>query len=516
MRKLYLTLVATVVALCATICGVIIPNVNASQTLPTSLEVKTLSDIGNAKYHGSGCYYDDGMLKYASSGNTIGYQFNQTNSLLEFDIIFDYIKFPGWFSLTFKASGFDRTQSSNLTQKGYSFIVFPTGVVEVWKPGLPTTKGKIANFSKGVKYRFKLGAYNDGLNVNLYLSVDGNEIINATDTSNAYIQGSWFNVCGEGGTSARLFSTKKEIVPTYHTYTLSTLGDFPMTTASGVSYDKYKNVTLSSSAGLFGWNQGLRNYSVEVNMKWLTFNAGANIWVAMRNPLFERFNNSTEGYFVRVSKAGDIDLYKNKKPVTSGKWSYAKNTNFVFEFGCVDLDENRTMVFVNVNGKPAASMIDEDNPIQKKGCFAMNGDGGVVCEMTSVNTKLTPLVTKVSETATSYTVETYFNNTISYTNMNYADFSDVLLDAILVNDNSVKDINKNYYALNQSEQVRAVEVSYVDNKLILNINKTWYFKLNDSETQIEFSELALKKTGATSGLICPSGFALKQTYYYTV
>ena len=136
--------------------------------------------------------------------------------------------------------------------------------------------------------------------------------------------------------------------------------------------------------------------------------------------------------------------------------------------------------------------------------------------MTSVNTKLTPLVTKVSETATIYTVETYFNNTISYTNMNYANFSDVLLDAILINDNSVKDINKNYYALNQSEQVRAVEVSYVDNKLILNINKTCYFKLNDSETQIEFSELALKKTGATSGLICPSGFALKQTYYYTV
>ena len=516
MRKLYLTLVATVVALCATICGVIIPNVNAAQALPSNVVVQTLSDLGNASYAGTGSYYDDGMLKYANSGNTIGYQFDQSKTLVEFDIVFDNIVFPGWFSLTLKASGFDRTQAPALYQKGYSFVVYANGNVEVWKPGLSGVSGHIANFAQGVKYRFKLGAVNTGKNVQLYFSVDGNEIINVTDTNGAYVQGKWFNICGDGGTSARLFSTKKEIVPAYHTYTLSTLGDYPIATDNGVSYDKYKNVTLHSSAGTFGWSQGLKNYSVEMNMNWTRFGAGCNLWVAMRAPKFDRVNALTEGYFVRIGQVGVIEIYKNHTLITSGGWSYSQNTDFVFEFGCVDLDANRTMVFVNVNGKPAASMVDDNNPINKAGLFLINGDGDVVCEMTSVNTKLTPLVTKVSETATSYTVETYFNNTISYTNMNYADFSDVLLDAILINDNSVKDINKNYYALNQSEQVRAVEVSYVDNKLILNINKTRYFKLNDSETQFEFSELALKKTGATSGLICPSGFALKQTYYYTV
>ncbi len=525
-KTLYSILIVMIMAFVVTLSALTIPKISAtaSQTAsnesainePSTLEVKTLSDIGNATIAGSGAYYDDGMLKYASSGNTIGYKFDQSYTLLEFDIIFDYIKFPGWFSLTFKASGFDRTQSSNLEQKGYSIIIYPTGSVEVRKTDLQNAvKGNIANFSTGVKYRFKVGVYNENNLAKIYLSVNDTEVLNATDESNPYLTGNWFNICGEGGTSARLFSTKKEIVPNYYTYTLSTIGDYPQSTETGVTYDRYKNITLKG--GTVGWRQGLRNYSVEMNMNWSRFGSGSNVWVAMRASGFDRCNSPNleqKGYVVRIGRVGVVELYKNGKKVTSGSWKYAENTDFVFEFGCVDLDETRTMVFVNLNGTPVTSMIDDNEPIMSAGMFNMNGDGDLTCNITSASTKLTPLVTKVKESQDTYTVETYFNNTISYTNMEYSDFTAVLLDAIWVNGTSVKDINNAYYALIGDEHIKVIDLNYINNKLILTINKKWYNITNNLEFNFEFNELILKKTGTETGLICPSGYLLKQTYYY--
>lgn len=521
MRKLlHLTPVVLIFALLLSVfSGFAISKVCATTNNDSdTLAVKTLSDIGNASFAGNGAYYDDGVLKYASSGNTIGYVFDQSSTLLEFDIIFDYIKFPGWFSLTFKASGFDRTQSSNLDQKGYSIVVYPTGLVEVWKPELQNAiSGKISNFSTGIKYRFKIGAYNCNDCVNIYLSVDNTEILNAVDDVNPYLTGDHFNICGDGGTSARLISTKKEIVPNYYTYTLSTIGNYPACTATGASYDKYKNIKLKG--GTVGWNQGLRNYSVEMNMNWSRFTGGSNVWVAMRASGFDRANSPNleeKGYVIRIGRVGTIEIYKSGSLMTRCSWKYSDNTDFIFEFGCVDLDENRTMVFVNLNGVPVASMIDDNLPIQRAGLFNINGDGDVECNISSVSTKLTPLITKVIEDQNTFTVETFFNNTISYTNMDYLDFSDVLLDAIWINDTSVKDLNDSYYSLNGSKQIQAVDVKYVNNKLVLIINKMCYKITNNAEFSFAFNNLILKKTGAETGLICPSGYVLKQTYYYNV
>ena len=516
MRKACLAFLLAILTFCTTFCGFIaVADTAPVTTAPT---VKTLGEIGNPTIAGSGAYYDDGMLKYATSGNTIGYQFDQTATVLEFDIIFDYIQFPGWFSLTFKASGFDRTQSSNLTQKGYSIIVYPTGKVEVRKPELQTAvTGTIAGFAEGVKYRFKVGVYNDNDVARIYFSVDDTVVLDAVDETNAYLTGKWFNICGEGGTSARLYSTKKEIVPDYYTYTLSTLGDYPTCTATGASYDRYKNIQLRG--GTIGWKQGLKNYSVEMNMRWANFGAGANVWVSMRSGGFERANSpnlENKGYVVRIARAGSIELYKNGTKCVSGSWKYTQDKDYVFEFGCVDLDENRTLVFVYVNGVAAATMVDENTPISKAGYLVMNGDGAVDCRLTSVSTKLTPLRTKVTETQTAYVLETYFNNTLSHTDMQYEDFSDVLLDSILINGTGIKDVNNAYYAKLDEQTLRAVDVAYENNKLIITVQKQTYIKANDEQSSFAVEELALKKTGLNTGLVCPSGYVLKQTYYYSV
>ncbi len=479
------------------------------------LQVKTISELGNAVIAGSAVYVD-GMLKYSGRGDTVGYKGDYSNTLVEFDVVFDFLKFPAWFSLTFKASGFDRTQSSNLTQKGYSILIYYSGKVEVKKPGLTETIGKINNLSEGTKYRIKAGAYNEGEFVRIYLSVDGVEIINALDQVDPYLTGAYFNICGDGGTSARLYSTKKEIVPNYYTYTNSTMGSYPTTTASSVTYDKYKNVHLLSSAGTFGWWQGLKYFSFETKLNWSKFGNGANLWVAMRAESFDRVTTAHSGYSVRIGRAGVIELYKNGSKITNGKWKFVIDTDYVFEFGVVDLDENRTMVFVNVNGDPAVTMIDDNAPLQRRGWFNINGDGAIDCTFKSVSTKVTPLVTKVIDNQSYYSIETYFNNTVSYTDMEMEDFSSTLLDAIWLNNSSVAEWNNGYYALSNMEKTNAVSVRYISNRLIITINKTLYNKASNNQTDFTFRELMLKKTSVDKGFVCPTGYQLKQTYYYNI
>ena len=94
LRKLLLSFLFVLLTFCTAFCGLLTTDVApVSASEPAS--VKTFGEIGNPTIAGSGAYYDDGMLKYASSGNTIGYRFDQSSTVLEFDIIFDYIKFPG-------------------------------------------------------------------------------------------------------------------------------------------------------------------------------------------------------------------------------------------------------------------------------------------------------------------------------------------------------------------------------------------------------------------------------------
>lgn len=516
MKKLVLFFVAIVLLTITLTTTFVFKDSSASTTAISNAQVKTLPDLGNPTIAGTGAYYDDGMLKYASSGNTIGYKGDYSNTLVEFDIVFDYLQFPAWFSLTFKASASDRTQSPNLSQKGYSIAIFYNGNVEVWKPGLTTEMtGKIGGLTVGEKYRFKVGAINDGDAVRVYLSVNGVEIINALDTVNPYLTGSWFNICGDGGTSARLFSTKKEIVPDYHTYTNSTIGGFPTATDSGASYDRFKNITLGS--GTVGWGQKHKDFSFETNMNWSTFGNGSNVWVALRANGFDRNNGITSGYLIRIGQVGVIEISKKGSSIGSkGSWSFMPDTDYAFEFGVVDLDENRTMVFVNVNGKPVATMIDNESPLRNAGFINFNGDGSVNCKMTSINTRLTPLKTKVSSDQTYTIIETSFYNVISHSDMAYEDFSNVTLEAMLVNDTSVLEWNEKYYASEGSERLRAIDVKFSNNKLTVKIAKTLYKTANDQHVDFEFSNLMIKKSGENKGFITPSGYVLKQTYYFSL
>lgn len=512
MKKLYAFICTLLVALCGTMIVPLISNGEASQA---EAQIATITEIGNPTIAGPGnSYYDDGVLYYTSTGNTIGYNYDHSNTIFDFDIMFNTLAFPSWFSLTLKASGCDRTQSPNLEQKGYSFVFFPAGTVQVWKDGATLVSTAVEPINCGTKYNIKLGAVNDGNNVRLSLVFDGHEIINQVDSQNAYLNGNWFNICSDGSVSANLISTKKVVYPDYYTYTMSTIGSYPLKAGAPI-VDKYNNVYLQNSGETIGFNQALQNFSLEMNFNFTTFEWPANFWISARTKGFDRVlsaNLEQKGYSFRLNAGGVVEIYKETASLGSANvGGFAVGQNYIVEIGVVDIDENTTNLFLSVNNQVVISVNDSEDPIQSPGFINMNGDGNVALKITSSNSKITPLQTTVEKNE-KIVLTTHFLNTISYTALEYTEFGERNLRSILLDDVSVYDINANYYALSGQNRIRAVEVKCIDNKLIIEIAKTFYSN-SGIEQVANYKELTIKKTAQNSGLKCPSGFVLKQTYY---
>lgn len=482
--------------------------------------VKTITEIGNPLIAGpGGSYYDDGTLYYTDTGNTIGYNIPHTDFLFEFDIVFNQLAFPSWFSLTFRASGCDRTQSANLEQKGYSFAFFPAGSVQIWKDGATIANQAISPITTGKKYNFKIGAINESDSVNLLLFIDDAPVIDVIDGESPYLSGDWFNICSDGAVSANIISTKQDVVPFYNTFTLSTLGEYPMRAGSPLpDVDNNNNIKLFNSSNTVGFNQFLQNFSFEVKINFQSFAWPSNFYISARAGGFDRAMSSAlprKGYSFRFSALGDVEIYKDSVSlglVNKGS-AFVEGQDYVIEIGTVDLDENRTLVFAMVDCKMVTSVIDSDSPIQEMGFLNMNGDGNVTCTLSSVSTSLTPLKTMVEKNEVLTKISTYFYNTISYHNMAHEDFSDRNLQAILLDDVSVYDLNKSYYAMVDGERRNAVEVKLIDNMLQLEIQSTVLSTSSNQAEQIDCSTLTIKKTSQYNGLDCPSGFVLKQSYH---
>ena len=491
-----------------------IPKANA---VSASYDIKTLTEMPAPTIAGSsGSYVDDGVLYYMSSGDTIGYKMDHTNTMFDFNFMPTTFAWPGWLSLSLKASACDRTQSSNLAQKGYSFALFPAGTIEIWKDGatLATVNQK---FLTNTKYNIKIGAINEEDSVRLIMQVDGNEIINVLDETNAYTTGDWFNICGDGGCGAEFYTTKKIVIPKYYTYTLSTLAQFPTRAGSVLAeVDKYNNISIASSGSTVGFNQYLQNFSLEMKVNFSEFSWPANFYFSARTGGFDRVlssNLTRKGYSFRISPTGSVSIYKESATIATGNCgAIATGKDYVIEFGTVDINKDSTYIFFAVNNKVCASVFDNDNPIQKYGLVNMNGDGNVACKISSSDTKVSPLRATKTEKDNYYEIKTYFVNPISYSKMTTSDFSERNLKAISLGDKTLFEIKANYYAKNQEEKIAPFEIEFEKNVLTIKLQKSLYLKSNDSLATLQSATISILKTSKNSGLICPSGFVLKQTY----
>ena len=514
-RKICYALIFT---LFIAIFNVYLPHYAQAQDVETSY--KTITELGNPIIAGPGdSYYDDGVFYYTNSGNTIGYNIDHSNVIFDFDLIFNTLAWPSWFSLTLKADGVDRTQSPNLTQKGYSFVFFPAGQVQVWKEGFEGLTANISPILTETKYNIKIGAVNTQDGVLLTLFIDNKQVINYLDINNPYTQGNYFNICADGTVSANLISTKKIIFPDYYTYTLSTLGSYPYRAGAPLaSVDKNNNIQIFNSTNTVGFDQRLQNFSLEMKFNFSVFEWPANFYISTRVGGFDRAMSSNltqKGYSFRLGAGGSMEIYKDVVSLGAVNIeAFEANREYVIEVGVVDIDENSTNLFLIIDKKVVLSVTDSNNPIQTFGYLNLNGDGNVACSISSVCTKITPLMTKVNNQQDKLILTTYLLNSFSSKEMNYNDFSNVNLKAILLNDNSVFNINEKYYVTIDGQRQNAIDVKYFDNCLQIVIYKNVKNNIDGSEESINYNELAIKKSSANGGLTAPSGNVLKQTYYY--
>lgn len=520
MKKL-LTLLFTLFVACSSsaFAGVTIKNTYFNKTVisqpeTSGIEYKTLTELASPIVAGPTpmSYYDDGTLYYVHTADTIGYNINHNNIGFEFGLKITSLNSSSWLSLTLKASDCDRTQSPNLTQKGYSILIFNHGLIQLIKDGATINSSNIQAIELNRKYNIKVSAINSGDNVDIKLYINNTEIISYKDSNNAYTGGTWFNICSDGGISAELYTTKKEYIPNYETYTLSTIGN-DILTSNNAKVDVNKNVELIGSAGSVGILNYAQNFAFEFKINFSTFAAYNNFWISWRSSAFDRASTSsnTRGYAARICQSGVIEIYKNTILVTSGYYgTFNENQDYIIEICAVDIDSKKTQTYVNVNNQKSAMFIDTSSPIQRYGFICLNNDGNVSCKLVSTSSKLTPIYQEISQTSDDYTINIYFYNVLSYRELNYKDFSKRMLDSILVNDSTIYDLNALYHTASNGN---IIDLKFSDNKLTIKVQKS---VLNTSGSQETFNLLSveLKKTTSTSGFYTENGFVLGQNYIY--
>ena len=483
-----------------------------------TVETKTISEIGNPTMT-STSYYDDGTLFYTNRGSTVGYHYDHANTIFDFNIVFTALEPAGigWFGFSTKVSAFDRYNAAALEQKGYGIMIKSSGSVTLTKGGTVVHTASAGPIYTNQKYNIKLGAINQGDKVNVLFKIDNNEIINYTDSENPYLTGSWFNMNGDGTTiSAEIISTKFQQIPTYQTYTLSTFSRYPSCADGGdITIDRYNNIDFEGGSSCVGFSQALQNFSFETKVNFDKFAFPANFWISARASSLNR-SPSCGGYSFRFSSSGGgVWVYKNGTVLASGSLGIAlvPNTDYIIEVGTVDISETSTYLFIKCNNKIALAAFDNEDPIQRTGLLNINGEGTFAVKLRSSYTGATPLQTVFSETDTEEVVKVYFQNPLSYKDLEYKDFSEKTLKAISINDSTVYSLNQLYYAMNASQRVNAINIRFYDNVLEITKAKTTYKAATSVEETFSISDLCIKKTTAATGIETFTDFVLKETYY---
>ena len=486
--------------------------VAALYSVPTDAETEykeiSLTDIGKPVFAGTGKSSFDEDTLYYSSGNTVGYNVDMQASLLTADYTFKDMAFPSWFSVTLKASRVDRHYSQDLG--GYTFIIMPSGQVQVVKDGVQIVTASIDAIKIYNVYRITLGAVNEGNNVRILMSIGGAEIINFIDSDNAYLSGEWINFCGEGTVEAQIKSINRASIIDYPTYTLNTLQCYPIVTgtSSMPEADDDNRIETFDASNCVGFNLHLQNYSFEAKFNFKSFEAGR-FGIALRMSSFNRVHGS-DGYSAWFYQYGRVELYRKTELIASSVCvPVVPKQDYIIEMGTVDVSDGKTNVFVSVDNTTYIDFLDE-NAIQQPGFLNMNAEGNVSFEATSADTKISVgNVSIINEQETTSVCVDFINN-FSLDSLVYAEFSDETLSSIIINGTSVFDLNS---ICSNSSGGRAIDVKFTDNQLKIIIYNELYLENGDVYNLGDIRTLELKKTRNDGGFTPPSGLILKQSYY---
>lgn len=497
-------------------------------TLPeiTSYSSVTLADLSDLFLTGS-MTADDGVVYYFNYTNVshhIGYTLKeeQVNSLVEFNIYFENFDVPdAYMTFTLRASGMGHTFSPYLTQNGYTFMIHPTGNLEVFKESTQIKAlTDLKPIESGTKHSFKIGAIQESDNIRLLFILDNEVILDYLDEENPIVSnGTCFNICslvgaGGAGVVAEISPTHEFVCPKYKTYTMGNLGIFP-TRSGEVTADIYGNLNFNSGSDTAGYNVNLQNYSFEFNLNFEELAAaGAGLHINLRAKEYARANSSQcGGYGITISPTHFFVFKVGKKHLATVYYDFKLGVDYNVEFGTVDINENQTMIFVNVDGQTVYSYIDNETPEQHRGMILMTCEGNVKCRLSSSYSGISPLKVKVNDEDTEFTTyKIYFNNAFTSKELEYADFSMRNLKSIYINGISVYDWNERYYGKEISD--KAIDLFASGTSLTIKISREMHLKSDDSSLQFDFEYLKIQKTKNDRGIQLENGLFLKQSYFY--
>lgn len=484
----------------------------------TTLDLNTLVLNGSNKL-------DDGVIYYSNTTNIlhyIGYDLQETyvDHLIEFDVYFDNIEDPSsWISFAFRASGVGSVFSTIVDQDGYAFVLHPNGAMQVYKEMTPIHDDfHDYRLESETTHSFKIGVVEENGAARLILVIDNVVVFDYYDEVDPILEGgSFFNISsfsGSTGVGMQIKSKKEFICPTYQTYTLSTLGVYPVRSGE-LTADKYNNLTITSGADTAGFDCALQNYSLEFNLNVDTFPSSLSaLHIAFRAQGYARADSgSIGGYSFMFGKTFIYIFKKGVGIIGSAGHTFEDNTTYTVELGMVDLNEEQTMIFINIDGVSLGTFIDGDNPHQYPGQILITNEGGGIFEVTSSNTRLTPIRTRVSSSEEKTTYKTYFNNMFSYEDLSYEDFSTRNLKAIYINGVSIYEWNKNYYGKTPEE--RAIDITSLGNSLIITVSNKIHMSSDNSEIEFSFESLKIQKEMSDIGFESNTDFTLRQSYFYS-
>ena len=496
-------------------------------------EVSTLTDFGSKEINGSS-YFDEGVLYYKNTNNVNHYSSfivpeNYLNNLIEFTVSFDtYTNYNGgsYFSIALRANGCGSVLSTVVSQNGYCFVMHYDGVVQIYKSSNSTPIKAMSTsltFDEGTKLKLKVGALEENGAIRLVLINNEESVFDFFDTTDPIIESSnnyltfssWITT---GPTEARIIPTKEVIEKNYKTYTMSTLKEYPLRSGDVHFVDNANTLELTSGADTAGFSINEQNFSLEMKINFSYFpTSGSAFYTALRCTEYGRANTATvKGYSFGL---GNGTLYVSKPGERHLQTIYftpiEENTDHILEYGVVDMNETTTYLFAKLDGKYLATVYDTNKPRQVRGSIIMTNDGTVKGFISSVNSYVTPLKTKVvnEEKTTSY--KTYFQNPITFaTTKGYEDIGEKNLESIYVNGQSIADLNNLYYGETNSD--KAFDVEFKSNIITLKVAKTIHSKADDSSVNFIVTYIKLQKTGPEYGLQFETGYKLKVSYFYNV
>ena len=517
------------------------PVINVKNALPGDIDyvpaelsgygVSTLSDFNSKVINGSS-YVDDGIFYYKNTTNISHYSSyiipsEYINTLVEFTVTFDQYKdhnLASYFSISLRANGCGSVFSTVVEQNGYCFVMHYDGAIQLYKGSNTTPIKSIVGaftFDEGTKLSLKVGAIEENGAMRLVLINDDAVVMDVFDTTDPILEAdcnyltfcSWRN---EAPIEARIVPTKEVIEQDYKTLTMSTLCEYPIRSGNVQFVDNANTLLLSTGSDTAGFSVNEQNLSLQMKINFSYFpTEGSAFYTALRCTTYGRANTAiVEGYSFGLGN-GKLFVFK---PGVDFFYMFAftpiaENTDHILEYGVVDIDNTTTYLFAKLDGEYLGTIYDSDNPRQYRGSIIMTNDGTVQGYVSSVDTYVKPLKTKVTNEEKYVSYKTYFQNPVEYSvARTYEQMSNVNLDSMFVNGESIRYLNSIYYG--ETEDDRAFDVEFKSNTVSVKIAKSIHLKADDSVVDFDTKYIKLQKTGPEYGLRFVTGYSLKISYFY--